>query len=308
MMPFYELKNFKETIVKYYISIDIGGTFIKYGLIDENAIIKEKNELETEAYKGGEQILEKVLKIIENYTKSQQIEGVAISTAGMVDRKNGSIRYASDLIPNYIGINFKKPIKEQFDLDCAVENDVNCAGLGEYISGAGKDSKIALILTIGTGIGGCAVINGEVYQGVSGSALEIGYMKIGNEDLQDLGSAKTLVEKVAKEKNESVDDWDGKKIFKLAKKSDPICTRAIDEMCEAIAMGIANISYVLNPDTVILGGGIMSQENYLYDIIDTKLKAYLKEPIYEQISLKFAKNQNSAGMIGAYYNYKKEFN
>ena len=294
--------------MKYYISIDIGGTFIKYGLIDENAIIKEKNELETEAYKGGEQILEKVLKIIENYTKNHKIEGVAISTAGMVDRKNGSIRYASDLIPNYIGINFKKPIKEQFDLDCAVENDVNCAGLGEYISGAGKDSKIALILTIGTGIGGCAVINGEVYQGVSGSALEIGYMKIGNEDLQDLGSAKTLVEKVAKEKNESVDDWDGKKIFKLAKKSDPICTRAIDEMCEAIAIGIANISYVLNPDTVILGGGIMSQEDYLYDIIDTKLKTYLKEPIYEQISLKFAKNQNSAGMIGAYYNYKKEFN
>lgn len=308
MMPFYELKNFKETIVKYYISIDIGGTFIKYGLIDENAIIKEKNELETEAYKGGEQILEKVLKIIENYTKNQQIEGVAISTAGMVDRKNGSIRYASDLIPNYIGINFKKPIKEQFDLDCAVENDVNCAGLGEYMSGAGKDSKIALILTIGTGIGGCAVINGEVYQGVSGSALEVGYMKIGNEDLQDLGSAKTLVEKVAKEKNESVDDWDGKKIFSLAKKSDPICTKAIDEMCEAIAIGIANISYVLNPDTVILGGGIMSQVDYLYDIIDTKLRAYLKEPIYEQISLKFAKNQNSAGMIGAYYNYKKEFN
>lgn len=308
MMPFYELKNFKETIVKYYISIDIGGTFIKYGLIDENAIIKEKNELETEAYKGGEQILEKVLKIIENYTKSQQVEGVAISTAGMVDRKNGSIRYASNLIPNYTGINFKKPIKEQFGLDCAVENDVNCAGLGEYISGAGKDSKIALILTIGTGIGGCAVINGEVYQGVSGSALEVGYMKIGNEDLQDLGSAKTLVEKVAKEKNESVDDWNGKKIFYLAKKSDPICTKAIDEMCEAIAIGIANISYVLNPDTVILGGGIMSQEDYLYGIIDTKLREYLKEPIYEQISLKFAKNQNSAGMIGAFYNYKQEYN
>lgn len=308
MMPFYELRNFKETNVKYFISIDIGGTFIKYGLIDENAVIKEKNELATEAYKGGEQILEKVLKIIENYTKNHKIEGVAISTAGMVDKKNGSIRYASNLIPNYTGINFKKPIKEQFGLDCAVENDVNCAGLGEYISGAGKDSKIALILTIGTGIGGCAVINGEVYQGVSGSALEVGYMKIGNKDLQDLGSAKTLVEKVAKEKNESVDDWDGKKIFYLAKKSDPICTKAIDEMCEAIAIGIANISYVLNPDTVILGGGIMSQEDYLYGIIDTKLRAYLKEPIYEQISLKFAKNQNSAGMIGAFYNYKQEYN
>ena len=306
MMPFCELRNYKETKVKYYISIDIGGTFIKYGLIDENASIKERNELATEAHKGGEQILEKVLKIIESYTKDHQIESVAISTAGMVDRENGSIRYASDLIPNYTGINFKKPIKEKFGLNSSVENDVNCAGLGEYISGAGKDSKIALILTIGTGIGGCAVINGEVYQGVSGSALEVGYMKIGNGTLQSLGSAKTLVENVAREKNDRVEDWDGKKIFDLAKKSDPICIKAIDEMCQAIAIGIANISYVLNPDTVILGGGIMAQEDYLYDIIDGKLRENLAEPIYEQISLKFAKHQNSAGMLGAFYNYKKE--
>ena len=292
--------------MKKYISIDIGGTYIKYGLIDNEGDIIEKHETETQAQKGGEEILKKVLKIIENYTENQDIEGVVISTAGMVDRENGSIRYASKLIPDYTGINFKKPIKEKFGLNSSVENDVKCAGLAEYTSGAGKDSKIALILTIGTGIGGCAVINGEVYQGVSGSALEVGYMKIENGTLQSLGSAKSLVENVAREKNESVEDWDGKKIFDLAKKSDPICTKAIDEMCQAIAIGVANISYVLNPDTVILGGGIMAQEDYLYDIIDGKLKENLAEPIYEQITLKFAKHQNSAGMLGAFYNYKNE--
>lgn len=296
----------KEKDLKKYISIDIGGTFIKYGLISEDGTIIENHEMPTQAQNGGEKILNKVLNIIKDYMKAQQIEAVAISTAGMVDRENGSIRYASKLIPDYTGINFKKPIKEKFGLDCAVENDVNCAGLAEYTSGAGKDSKIALILTIGTGIGGCAVINGEVYQGVSGSALEVGYMKIENGTLQSLGSAKTLVEKVAREKNETIEDWDGKKIFDLAKKSDPICTKAIDEMCQALAIGIANISYVLNPDTVILGGGIMAQEDYLYDIIDGKLREILAEPIYEQITLKFAKHRNSAGMLGAFYNYKNK--
>lgn len=289
--------------MKKYISIDIGGTFIKYGLIDEYGHILKKHELATEASKGGEQILKKVLKIVEDYNKNQAIEGVAISTAGMVDTKKGSIRHASELIPRYTGINFKKPIKEKFDLPCQVENDVNCAGLAEYKSGAGKDSKIALILTIGTGIGGCAIINDKLYHGSSGSAMEVGYMVMQDSTFERLGSAKALVENVANLKNENLEDWDGKKIFDLAKNGDKICIRAIDYMCDVLAKGISNISYILNPDTVILGGGIMAQEDYLYAKIDKKLEIYLEKPIYNEISLKFARNQNSAGMLGAFYNF-----
>ena len=289
--------------MKKYISIDIGGTFIKYGLIDENGEILEKHELATEASKGGEQILDKVLKVVEDYNKNQSVEGVAISTAGMVDTEKGSIRYASDLIPGYTGINFKDPIKEKFDLPTHVENDVNCAGLAEYKAGAGKDSKIALVLTIGTGIGGCAIINDQVYHGISGSAMEVGYMVMQDSTFETLGSAKTLVEKVAKLKGENIEDLDGKKIFNLAKNGDEICIKAIDEMCDVLAKGIANISYILNPDTVILGGGIMAQGDYLYEKIDRKLKIYLERPLYEEISLRFASNQNAAGMLGAFYKF-----
>lgn len=292
--------------MKKYISIDIGGTFIKYGLINENGEILEKNELATEANKGGEQILAKVLKIVETYHTKEPVEGVAISTAGMVDSKKGAIRYASDLIPAYTGINFKDPIKEKFNLPCSVENDVNCAGLAEYKTGAGKNSKIALILTIGTGIGGCAIINGEVYHGISGSAMEVGYMRVKNSTFETLGSAKALVEKVAELKGESKENWDGKKVFECAKNGDDDCIRAIDEMCDILALGIANISYVLNPDTVILGGGIMAQEDYLYPKIDNKLKEYLEKPLYDVIRLKFASNQNAAGMLGAFYNFQNQ--
>lgn len=292
--------------MKKYISIDIGGTFIKYGLINENGEILEKNELATEANKGGEQILAKVLKIVETYHTKEPVEGVAISTAGMVDSKKGAIRYASDLIPAYTGINFKDPIKEKFNLPCSVENDVNCAGLAEYKTGAGKNSKIALILTIGTGIGGCAIINGEVYHGISGSAMEVGYMRVKNSTFETLGSAKALVEKVAKLKSEAKENWDGKKVFECAKNGDDDCIKAIDEMCDILALGIANISYVLNPDTVILGGGIMAQEDYLYPKIDKKLKEYLEKPLYDVIRLKFASNQNAAGMLGAFYNFQNQ--
>lgn len=292
--------------MKNYISIDIGGTFIKYGLINENGEILEKNELATEANKGGEQILAKVLKIVETYHTKEPVEGVAISTAGMVDSKKGAIRYASDLIPAYTGINFKDPIKEKFNLPCSVENDVNCAGLAEYKTGAGKNSKIALILTIGTGIGGCAIINGEVYHGISGSAMEVGYMRVKNSTFETLGSAKALVEKVAELKGEAKENWDGKKVFECAKNGDDDCIRAIDEMCDILALGIANISYVLNPDTVILGGGIMAQEDYLYPKIDKKLKYYLEKPLYDVIRLKFASNQNAAGMLGAFYNFQNQ--
>lgn len=297
--------------MKKYISIDIGGTAIKYGIIDEDSKILEKNEIETEAQKGGPNILSKVLKIIEDYLKKinkDEIEGVSISTAGVVDTEKGEIYHASELIPQYTGTNFKQTILDKFNLKCQVENDVNCAGIAEYESGACMASKIALVLTIGTGIGGCAIIDGRVLHGVSGSACEVGYMKVKDDTFENLGSAKVLVEKVAQIKNEDPKNWDGKKVFEAAKKGDEICINAIDEMCDILALGISNICYVLNPDTVVLGGGIMAQEDYLKKRIDNKLKKYLGNQLYKHLSLKFAKHRNSAGMLGAYYNYKRTNN
>lgn len=293
--------------MKKYISIDIGGTAIKYGLIDENANILEKYEIETNAQKGGEHILNEVVKIVENFVKENQndkIMGVCISTAGVVDTKKGSIYHASDLIPNYIGINFKNTIKEKFSLPCQVENDVNCAGLAEYKSGASKDSSVCLTLTIGTGIGGCGIVDGKIIHGANGSAFEVGYMNIRDDKFENLGSAKVLVEKVAKEKKENISLWNGKKVFENAKKGDKICIRAIDEMCDVLGLGIANLSYMLNPDTVVLGGGIMAQEEYLKKRIEEKISLYLEKRFCDKMTLKFAKRQNQAGILGAYYNFR----
>ena len=232
--------------MKRYISIDIGGTAIKYGVIQENAEIILKKSMPTEAWKGGPAILEKAIRIVRELLElsEAQISGICISTAGMVDTQKGSIFYAAPLIPNYAGTEFKKVLEETFNIPCEVENDVNCAGLAEYKNGAAKGSKVAVMLTIGTGIGGCILLNGEVFHGFSNSACEVGYMHMEESDFQTLGAASILTKKVANWKNEPEEEWNGYHIFEEAKKGDALCLQAIDEMVEVLGKGISNICYV----------------------------------------------------------------
>ena len=292
--------------MKQYISIDIGGTAIKYGVIDENAQILIKKSMETEAFKGGPEILKKAIGIVEKLMKETKLEisGICISTAGMVDIEKGSIFYSAPLIPNYAGTQFKEVLEEKFKIPCEVENDVNCAGLAEYKAGAAAGSKAVVMLTIGTGIGGCILLNGEVFHGFSNSACEVGYMHMDDSDFQTLGAASILTKKVAAWKGEPAENWSGYHIFEEAKKGDKICNRAIDEMTDVLGKGIANICYVVNPEVVVLGGGIMAQEAFLKDKIEKAVEKYLVSSMWEHTSIAFAKNQNNAGMLGAFYHFQ----
>lgn len=291
--------------MKKYISIDIGGTAIKYGIICENAEIVLKGSLKTEAWRGGPEILKKVIGIVEHLIEhtGETITGICISTAGMVDTERGSIFYSAPLIPDYAGTEFKKILEEKFHIPCEVENDVNCAGLAEYSSGTAKGCKVVLMLTIGTGIGGCIVLDGKVFHGFSNSACEVGYMHMDDSDFQTLGAASILSKKVSQWKGEPEEKWDGYRIFEEAKKGDMICNHAIDQMIEILGKGIANICYVINPEVVVLGGGIMAQEEFLRGKIQDAVKKYLISSIEEHTKIVFAKHQNDAGILGAFYHF-----
>lgn len=291
-------------MLKKYIAIDIGGTMIKYGIIDEKSNIIETNETTTEAFKGGKYVFDKVKNICKQYIQNEKMEGICISTAGMVNTQTGEIIYAnSDSMPDYTGINYKKTFQDEFNIPCEVENDVNCAGLCENYAGASKNTHSSLCLTIGTGIGGCIVIDNKVVGGFSNSGAEVGYMNMFGKTFQELASTTTLVEKTAKAMNIDKSDINGKIIFEKAKQGDKICIEQIDSLCDYLAYGIANICYVINPEMVVLGGGIMGQKDYLKPKIENSLKKYLIQPILEKTKLSFAINENQAGMLGAYFNF-----
>ncbi|MFR1811301.1 MAG: ROK family protein [Terrisporobacter sp.] len=290
--------------MKKYACIDVGGTSIKYGILKEDLTFEERCEMDTHAKKGGANILNKVINIVKNFKEKYKLEGICISTAGMVDCQRGEIIHSSSLIPNYTGTKIKETLEKEFNIPCEVENDVNCAALAEHFVGGAKGSKVSLCLTIGTGIGSAIIINDEVYHGAFGSAGEVGYMNMMGSTFQDLGASSILVKKVAAMKNIDIKDINGKYIFEKAKLGDEDCIKAIDEMVEVLGEGIANICYIINPDVVVLGGGIMAQKEYLYDKIRNSLDKNLIPFIAEKTKLKFAVHKNNAGMLGAYFNYK----
>lgn len=292
--------------MRKYVSIDIGGTAIKYGVIDESGEILMRSQTDTNAYEGGPAIVQRTADIVKCARAGYRISGICISTAGMVDTEKGEIFYSAPLIPNYTGTRWKQIMEKTFSLPCEVENDVNCAGLAESISGAARGSRSTVCLTIGTGIGGCILIDGRLYRGYSGSACEIGYMHLPGGEFQDLGAASILSAKVAERKGDKIGMWDGRRIFEAAKAGDPVCCLAIDELADVLGQGIANICYVLNPQTVVLGGGIMAQGEYLKPRIEAALGRYLIGSIASRTSIKMAEHKNDAGILGAFYHFLQQ--
>ena len=242
--------------MKNYVCIDVGGTSIKYGVISEKLDFVVIAEMDTEASKGGQNILSKMVEIVSNYKDNYKIDGICISAA-----------------------------------------------LAEHFAGGAKGSKISLCLTIGTGIGGAIIINNEVYHGAFGSGGEVGYMNMMGSTFQKLGASSVLVKKVAEMKNIDEKDINGKYIFDKAKDGDPDCIKAIEELTEVLGEGIANICYIINPEVVVLGGGIMAQREYLYDKIRSSMDKNLIPFIGDKTRLEFAVNENKAGMLGAYFNF-----
>ena len=316
---------------KRYFALDIGGTKTKYALLGEKGEILSTYEKDTQAQRGGSFILENVKGEIrrvlaelkgnpmegaqadtkgdakaERTTEAKTeplLSGICISTAGMVDEIKGEIIHAGPQIPEYKGCKWKEEIERRFSIPCEVENDVKCAGLGEYSFGSGKGTSSMLCLTIGTGIGGSFILNGEVYHGTSHSAMEIGYMQIPGGMFQRMASTSALVKRVASRKGEPEELWNGKRIFEEVAKEDKICLEELDRLCDALSIGLSNLCYAFNPECIVLGGGIMEQKDILLPKIWGHLQEHLVPIVAENTRLLAASLGNRAGLLGAYVHF-----
>lgn len=286
------------------LALDIGGTAIKIGVINEKGEILESRETPTLAQEGGEALMNRVLTIIGEY---KAIDRIGISTAGQVDHVEGKIIFASDNIPGWTGMEIKRRIQDMYKIPTVVENDVNAAALGEAYYGAAADTESFLCLAYGTGIGGAIVEKGQIYRGVSGSAGEFGHIIThvggkactcgGKGCYEAYASTTALVNLVKKELN--MEKVDGRIIFKLLEQGNEDIKRILNGWLFEILAGLVNFVHIFNPSLIVLGGGVMAQP-YIINYLRENLPKYIM-PNYEKVRLKEAKLGNNAGILGAAY-------
>ncbi|WP_294772650.1 ROK family protein [uncultured Eubacterium sp.] len=289
------------------LCFDIGGTFIKYGLCDENFNLLEKDKIPTLAENGGQSIIERVIEIIEQY---DSIDRVAVSTAGQVDSENGIVVYSTDNIPYYTGMRVKSLIENKTGIPTFVENDVNSAALGEAHFGAAKGVSDFICLTLGTGIGGAIFLNNKLYKGSASSAGELGHMIIhsggkqctcGGEGCYECyASASALIKAVNKVSPVELNAF---QIFEKENIEKPEIRSEIDKWIDEIIVGLVNIIYIFNPSMIVIGGGIMN-EDYIIELIDRKIYTRLMDN-FKNVKIVRPKLGNDAGMIGAAYEASK---
>lgn len=284
------------------LALDIGGTSIKIGIINEYGEILENQEIPTLAKEGGKMLMDRVLKVIELY---DNIDRIGISASGQVNPFEGKIIYATDNIPGWTGTEIKKRIEERFSIPVAVENDVNAAALGEAYYGAAKGYDSFLCLAFGTGIGGAIVENGEIYRGSSFSAGEFGHIATHAEGLpctcggrgcyETYASTTALVRNVKTELG--MGEVDGKVIFRYLNEGNKDVKNIVDKWLQEVVTGLASLVYIFNPGLIVLGGGIMSQ-TYIMEYINKNLPENIM-PSFRNVKIKNAQLGNNAGILGA---------
>ena len=287
--------------MKEYIAFDIGGTQIKYGIISEAGRALKRKTVATEIHLGGEQIIQKLILLSKKLMNEHTIAGIGISTAGIVDINKGIVTGGADHIPGYSTIPIIDRLQEILKVPVSIDNDVNCAAFGEKWNGSVREKENFIMLTIGTGVGGAIFIDGELYRGHSFSAGEWGNMLIEGKTFEEVASISGLIRLVRKYKGKG--EWNGRTIFELYDKGDREVAQAVGIFFKHLAIGISNLAYIFNPETIIIGGGITDRGNEFLKEVKEEISKYLNQEIYNNCEIELAQNGNCAGMIGAIYHF-----
>ncbi|SNZ03949.1 glucokinase [Persephonella hydrogeniphila] len=279
------------------LGVDIGGTFIKFVAKSGNDI--KKGKIPTE--KSFVSITEEIKKLIKNFHP----EVLGIGIAGLYDKKTGKLT-ASPNIRFLEGVELKEIFETEFGIPVVIENDASAAAYGEYVYGAGKNSQILICLTLGTGLGGGTVINGELLSGVSGSAMEIGHTTIDIEGWRcHCGRKGCLEAYVSSYGLERLyffltdQKLSSSEIITLANEGKLEAMKAIEDFSHYLSIGLMNILHIFNPDKIVIGGGIPEYYPAVIDLTVSNLKKIAFELPFRDLNISRAKLGEYSGAYGA---------
>lgn len=302
---------------KYVVGVDLGGTKIYTALVDlEGNIIKEK-AVETLAFEGENAVMGRIIDAI-NYvidgTEKNLIKSIGIGSPGPLDVKNGVIIENSNL--PFKNFEIVKTIRETYDLPTYLDNDANVATLGEFMFGAGKGTENMVFITASTGIGGGAVINGKLFRGTTGNALEVGHTIVANEGprcgcgnigcAEALGSGtaigKRAKEAVATNVETSLKNYENvtsKEVFKEAANGDRVAKNILETSLNYLGIAVANTITNFDPEKVVIGGGVINGGSIVLDTIRRVVGERALKTFADSCTVEKAVLGGKAGVLGA---------
>jgi len=285
------------------LGLDIGGTTVKMGLLNEAGEILARREFSVSFDGYQTPILDTVCSASEIFLKEENasVSGIAVSATGQIDTANGVVAGTNGKIPNYEGSPIRKRLEQLFHVPVWVLNDANAAALGECFLGAGKGYQDVLMITLGTGVGGGLVLGGRVYGGSRGFAGEVGHFTLYQDGIpcscgkrgcfESYASARALVERAG--------TADGKELFQKVREGEPKAKAALDAWMADVAAGITGLIHLLNPSLVLIGGGISVQEELLIEPLRRNILSGVMPRFAENLRVERAVLGNDAGLIGA---------
>lgn len=289
--------------------LDIGGTMLKYGLASLEGNLLEVKSTPNKITRGGVEIfIEQITDIFGDYRiRGEKIIGLAVGTAGIVEEKTGKILLIGDNFPGYSGYPLGDRLREITSLPVTVGNDVNVAALGEYHVGAGKGSKLMVMMTIGTGVGSAIIFDGKLIVGKHGATGEVGYynLKDGSK-LDDVGSTRGLINCLANLTGEAIDSLNGKIIIERVQNGDTKAIRALEKTMDYLAQGMVRIAKTVDPDCFVLGGGIMEASDIVLPYLYKALAEQNAAEVFTKLDIRPAVLGNKAGMYGAVQYFLEE--
>lgn len=310
--------------MKYYIGIDLGGTNIKAGVVNESFEIIGKAKTKTLCPRPAKEIADDMAKVSIEACKDagisiDDVEWIGIGTPGIADNVNGTIPYSNNL--DFKDVPIRKYIQEHIDKPVYVANDANAAAYGEFLAGAAKGASDAVCITLGTGVGAGVVIDGKIFTGRNLAGTEIGHMVIevdgpqctcGRKGCFEVFSSATGLINMTKEAISKHPDTlmaeyaerDGhssaRHAFDAMRAGDPVGKEVVDKYIKYLAAGITNVINIFQPDILCIGGGVCNEGDPLMKpMVELVKKEVYTRMLDKNTEITVASLGNDAGIIGA---------
>lgn len=285
-----------------FLGVDLGGTFVKLGVCTADGTPKGTLSIPTRPDRGPEDTVQRIGEAAETLQKKTgRVKAVCAGVPGPLDLERRVLMRANNL-PGWKNVRFPQMLGNRMAMPTYMENDANCAAWGEHIAGAGKGMHSLVLYTLGTGVGGGIVINGDLWVGASGAAGELGHMSIdangpvcgcGQPGCVEMYASATAVAK-------RYGRGTAKDVFQLAQDGDAQALEVITWAAEGLSIGVANMIHVLHPDIIVLAGGMAQAGDFLLDRVRAGVRKRVFGVFIEKMRIEMTKVPgDDAGWLGA---------